>query len=232
MQAQRAPMRTPMRTAGQNNAIWGLVSQLDALLRLDARLAPAYLAGDAAQPLAQRWLRAIIQQVSGQESSARLTLQQAVQVIQQLEQALVQCKAALTGPQEVKPRAESTINPKQQEYILKLLKAIAGVQGRYSELGRDMTRQREWCTHWLKVPWPQTQADADVCVEALKSILLRELPASSVLQRELEQLGTTEGLNTFESSLVADGLKRSKRWGPYQWYLLHITFQRKMGGQP
>lgn len=220
---------TAPRSTAQNRRMWGLAKEITALVQLDPELekalAPAAVRkGDASKSVGERWLRVVVKEVSGQVSSSSLSQAQAEQVCGTMERARESLKEALPGVRQ--PRAESTVTPYQLEYIEKLCVSIGRLNGRYADMASSPARMRQWCEHYLKMPWPQIQTDADICIEALKSVLSRELPSTSRLKEELKELaGRRDELARFGQELVKDGLKRSRSWGPYQWFKLHEQYQ-------
>lgn len=232
-----APDTTPApRTADQNRAMHALAGSLTKLVAahpdLEARLPEAVRQLQGADPVGRRWLRAVCRDVSGQDRSSALTDPQAAEVIRRLQASLaaLQRHADRAIPA---PRAVGTISPAQLEYIESLCEAIARLRGTYSRMTSEPDRWRKWCQHFLGVPWPQTQTDGDTAVEALKSIVSREMPGPAELKRQLYALADVpDALTPWEKRLVSDGLQRGQKWGPLQWAKLHEVWKVRVGGAP
>lgn len=222
-------MAAATRAPDQNRRLWGLANALAREVATGHRQVPAGVAAAPGRTVAEQWLRHITREVSGQTSTRRLTPQQADQVIARLE---AEGRRAAPGPAAAPPpagrrgaripadRHTEIITPGQQDYLCELLSALAQREGAHRRMAEEGERWQAWCRHYLKRPWPQTQRDADVAIEAAKSMLYRTLPPAEELDRILMGLNTHPALTTWERRFVDDGWNRSGAWGPLQWLKL------------
>lgn len=230
--ARRAAVQSPQRTTAQNARLHGLVAKLVGLGSIldEIHIPDSVRRGEG--DMSRKWLAAAALHVSGQKSSSSLNIQQANQAITWLEaetsRLIDVAKNGSTTPTRG-ARSEELITRDQADLIGKLTDAIAWLKGEFGGMAADRQKMMKWCKHFLGTPWPQSQRDADVAIEALKSILTRELPAADVLEGELAECQRrADELVPFGQRLIADAGRRAK-WGPYQWFKLHQVHQQLRG---
>lgn len=162
-------MSTALRTVAQNRRIHGLVGQLKQALEAED---------------AQGLLRQLCRQASGQEHSSRLTVGQAVTVIQGLESQVAALPSPAPdaapvarkpwGPRGEGPRDQARISPTQQQTLAAL----------FLQAGLDTpSRRQAFARRQCGQPWPQTKRDCDAIFEALSAMILRDVKVEDVLAR-------------------------------------------------
>lgn len=218
------------RTLAQNKIMHGLAGKLE---KAGARPPGELGVAGETRGLGQVWLKRVCLEVSQQARSSALTEEQAREVIRRLTELskglpVQKTEAAPRKRRAASPRESARITPAQLAYIEKLLHVLVHVKGAYQRLGADKTRWRSWCEHYLRVPWPQHQIQADQAIEALKSLVTRELPSMTVLEQELKDVDL-EPLNGWQLRMVKDGRARSGEWGPLQWGLFHVIYLQQKG---
>lgn len=171
----------------QRRAVWGAVAQLT----------KAGLSREDAEGI----LRDVCRKVSGQEHTSLLSDDQASKVVTQMKERAGRGsptaeKRAPWGPRGG-ARTQSTISPAQQHTI----QSLAGL------LEWDATRLRAFSERQCKKPWPQTMADADALVEALKAMAMRSVPPATI-QARAAAIDGHPALDDWQRPFVADLLKQ------------------------
>lgn len=211
----------PKRTQAQNRQFWKYASQLAALSGVYPEGTPKKVEALGKGDLKKGWLAHICTLVSGQPSSSKLSRAEGDKVIRALVARVKKMGDEARGKPMPKARGDMTITPKQQAHIEQLVEATARINGRWKAMAGNKAKMREWCKHYLKRPWPQTAVDADVAIEAFKSILNRSLPKKQKLRTALKDLLNIRDqdiLTPWETRFVTDGLERGQeKWGPIQW---------------
>lgn len=182
--AERASQRTP----AQNRQMWGLVTQLAK-------------ATGCSREEAQEALRACCVEVSGQDSSSRLTEAQAHQVIRMLEQRTPRQRPASERPSppasaHARPGA---ITPRQQEVLLALFVQVK-MTSREQQMG--------FCRRQFKLPWPQHNGHVDQLITPLKAMAIRHVTGAEMRQRALALRGDP-GLDAWQVGFIADLLRQT-----------------------
>lgn len=168
------------RTLAQNRKLHGLLVEVQRKSGLNKEDAAALL-------------RRLCRAVSGQESSARLSVAQAERVILALIGELGG-KPAEAGEPERPQSAGDAITPQQQRYV----------SGLFELLGWDRTRSIAFCRRQCGVPWPQTRRHVDQLVHALEAMVSREVDVEDV-RRRLERLaGADLSGDSWKAGWVAD----------------------------
>lgn len=176
-----------VRTPEQNRRIWSLVNEL-------ARR--AQLSREDVEALT---LRPITRRISAQEHTSKLTPGQADQTIAALEgevrrYAPAQPAAPAPAPAPVAEPRKGTITPAQQALI----------QGLYQMVGyASPEQQRAFAMRQIRLPWAQTQAQADALIEPLKAMALRAVVPADAWQRA-QALASRGGLDAWKKQFIAD----------------------------
>lgn len=160
----REPSKRRPRTVVQNRTIWGLArkwSQATGLSTEDGR----------------ELVRTITADVSGQESTRKLTEAEAAQVIRRLDQTVRDVGGTprpTAKPQQPPKRTKGRTTPGQQRLITAL----------FEQLGWDDQRRRMgFCRRQCGHPWPQSQVHADQVIEGLKAMVMRQVDPGDIRQR-------------------------------------------------
>ena len=185
---------TAIRTPAQNSKLFGLVTELQRCAGLSQEEATAVM-------------RRHVREVAGQEHSSRLTVNQAIRVIDALQREVATYRPATTarpappaphapwGNRGQGPRTEQPITDRQVEVLQELYRQ-AGID----TLPRQVGFTRRQCKGRGQ---PSTQKDFDAIYEALSAIILRRTTADEIWTRARTLTGNA-GLDAWQRGFIAD----------------------------
>lgn len=183
-------MGAALRTPGQNRQLWGLVNTL-------AR------ASGCERDQAEEALRRHCREVSGQEHSSMLSVEQAAEVTRRLGHEIdsIQKDQRSAAPTDRQPWGPRGPGPRHGQ--MATLRQHKVLEALYRQAGWDCPAQIAFSTRQCKKPWPQSQQDADAILEALKAIVLRKVKPAAARARAIALQGRPE-LDAWKRNFVAD----------------------------